>query len=137
VRFVADKVALGQVFLPVLRFPLSVLFHQCYILIFVYTVLLLGQMGEAFRKPMLSRKSENTHRKPLSGATLPITNPTGHAVWYMLRTKWHWDRFFSPVPQFSPSQYRSINATYSSPFICSYQKDERASENMLGAFCVY
>jgi hypothetical protein len=29
VRFVVDKVALGQVFLRVRRFPLSVLFHRC------------------------------------------------------------------------------------------------------------
>jgi hypothetical protein len=29
VRFVVDKVALGQVFLRVVGFPLSILFHWC------------------------------------------------------------------------------------------------------------
>ena len=29
VRFVVDKVALGQVFLRVFRFPLSISFHRC------------------------------------------------------------------------------------------------------------
>jgi hypothetical protein len=38
VSFAAGKVALGQIFLPVLRFPLSVSFHQCPIFIFVLTV---------------------------------------------------------------------------------------------------
>ena len=33
VEFVVDKVALGQVSLPALQFPLSVSFHQCSILI--------------------------------------------------------------------------------------------------------
>lgn len=35
VRFIVDKVALGQVFLRVLRFPLSVPFHQCSRLTFI------------------------------------------------------------------------------------------------------
>jgi hypothetical protein len=34
VRFVVDKVALGQVSLQVLRFPLSISFHHCYVHIY-------------------------------------------------------------------------------------------------------
>ena len=34
-RFVVDKVALGQVVLPLLSFPPSLSFHQCCILIFM------------------------------------------------------------------------------------------------------
>jgi hypothetical protein len=40
VGFVVDKVAMGQIFLPVLPFPLSVSLHQCSILIFIYILLL-------------------------------------------------------------------------------------------------
>jgi hypothetical protein len=40
VRFVVDEVALGQIFLPVLRFPLSVPSHQCSVLIFICMLLL-------------------------------------------------------------------------------------------------
>jgi len=38
VRFVVYKVALRQFFLPVLLFPLSVSFHQCSILCFIYVL---------------------------------------------------------------------------------------------------
>jgi hypothetical protein len=48
VRFVVDKVALGQVFFRVLRFFPCVSFHQCSILT-IYTLLLLGQTGEAWK----------------------------------------------------------------------------------------
>ena len=52
--------ALGQVFLRVLRFSAVSIFHKCSILIFIYTLLLPeGQKGEAW---ILSRKkccSEN------------------------------------------------------------------------------
>jgi hypothetical protein len=48
-RFVTDNVAQGQVFLGVHLFPMSVSFHQCSILNFIYTFLLPeGQMGEAW-----------------------------------------------------------------------------------------
>ena len=46
VRFAVDEVALGQIFLPVLRFPLSVSFHRCSVLIFML-LLPEGQTGEA------------------------------------------------------------------------------------------
>jgi hypothetical protein len=56
-RLVVYKVAPGQVFLSVLLFPLSVSFHQCSILIFIYMLLLLeGQTGEAW-KPSKKRCS--------------------------------------------------------------------------------
>jgi hypothetical protein len=48
VIFVVDKMALGQVFLPVLRFPLSVRFRQCSVLIFV--LLLLDEAWETSNK---------------------------------------------------------------------------------------
>jgi hypothetical protein len=52
VRFVVDKVALGQVSLPVLQFPLSVSFHQCSILIVIYMLLLPeGQRVEDWNPP--------------------------------------------------------------------------------------
>ena len=47
--------------------------------------------------------SRSTRGKPSSGATLPTTNPTGHAVWYMLQRKWQWDRPFSPYCNFPAS----------------------------------
>jgi hypothetical protein len=48
-RFMLDKVAMGPVLLPVLRFPLSVSFHRCCILIRIYILLLLeGQTGGAW-----------------------------------------------------------------------------------------
>jgi hypothetical protein len=60
-RAVVDKVAVGRVFLPVLRFPLSVLFHQCSIHIFIYTLLLpyrlVGNALELSKKAMLFRTS--------------------------------------------------------------------------------
>ena len=47
-RFVVEKVALKQGFLCVIQFFLSVSFLQCYILVFIYTFLLLkGQRVEA------------------------------------------------------------------------------------------
>jgi len=56
-RLVVYKVALEPVFLPVLLFPLSVSFHQCSTLIFIYMLLLLeGQTGEAW-KPSKKRCS--------------------------------------------------------------------------------
>jgi len=43
------NVALGQIFLPVLQSPLSVSFHQCCTLIFIYMLLLLeGHIGEVW-----------------------------------------------------------------------------------------
>jgi hypothetical protein len=41
VRFVVDKVALGQVFLPVLRFSLVIIIPHCFVFIFFLS----GQMG--------------------------------------------------------------------------------------------
>lgn len=47
---VVDKVAMGQVYLPVLRFLLSVPFHHCCTLIFILLLLLSeGQAGENWR----------------------------------------------------------------------------------------
>jgi len=49
VRFVLYKLAVEQLFVPDLGFALSVSFHHCSILIFVYMFLLPeGQMGEAW-----------------------------------------------------------------------------------------
>ena len=49
VRFVVYKLALEQLFLPDLGFALSVSFHHCSILFFVYMLLLPeGRMGEAW-----------------------------------------------------------------------------------------
>jgi hypothetical protein len=48
VRFVVDNVALGHVFLRVLGLPLSILFHQCPTLFFIYEYMLhlpAGQTG--------------------------------------------------------------------------------------------
>ena len=62
VRFVLSRVALWQVFLPVLRFSLSVSFHQCSTFTFIYMLLLSEeQTGAAWEPPkaMLFRKSEN------------------------------------------------------------------------------
>jgi hypothetical protein len=39
VRFVVDNVALGQVFLRVVGFPLSISFHWCYLELFGSTIL--------------------------------------------------------------------------------------------------
>ena len=48
VRYVVDKVALGQIFSEYFGFPLSVPFNQCFILIFMYMLLLRErQRGEA------------------------------------------------------------------------------------------
>jgi len=48
VRFLVDEMALGQVFLLVFCFPLTISFHQCFILIFIYVLLLPeGQNREA------------------------------------------------------------------------------------------
>jgi hypothetical protein len=47
VSFMVGTVALGQFFIPVLQFPLSVPFHKRSTLIFIYTLLLPGQMGTA------------------------------------------------------------------------------------------
>jgi len=63
VIFVIDKVSMGQVFVQVLRFSLSVSFHFCSILIFIYTLLLQeGQRGEAwepYKSNVLSAIGEN------------------------------------------------------------------------------
>jgi len=49
-RFLLVTVALEPVFLPVFLFPLSVSFHQCSTLIFIYLLLLLeGQTGEPWK----------------------------------------------------------------------------------------
>jgi len=48
VGFVEDKVALVQIFPEVLRFPLSVSFHQCCILIFIYMLLLPARFNSLF-----------------------------------------------------------------------------------------
>jgi hypothetical protein len=49
VRFVVHKVVMGQVSLPILLFPLSVSFHQCSTLVFIYMLLLPeGRTGEAW-----------------------------------------------------------------------------------------
>jgi hypothetical protein len=62
VRFVVEKVALGQVFLRVLSFPPVILFHHHPTFISINTLLLPEkQKGEAwgeFRKAKLFRKSE-------------------------------------------------------------------------------
>jgi hypothetical protein len=67
VRFLVDKVALGQISLQVLRFsPVS--FHQCFILIGIYMLLLPeGQMGQAWepsKKQCFFQKSDSIKYKP-------------------------------------------------------------------------
>jgi hypothetical protein len=47
-RFMADKVALGQVSIQVFQFPLSVLFHQYSILICFLTLLLSKHAGKVW-----------------------------------------------------------------------------------------
>jgi hypothetical protein len=49
VQFVVEKVAKDQAFLPVFRFPLSTIFHQCPIHIFIYMLHLpQGNMGQVW-----------------------------------------------------------------------------------------
>ena len=51
VWFMVDEVPVGQVFLPVLQFPLSVSFHQCFTLIFIYMLLFPeGQTSETWER---------------------------------------------------------------------------------------
>jgi len=60
VRFVVDKVAVGQVFLRVLHVPLLLSIRPCYVLI--YTLLLPeGQTGQAWHllEAVLFLKSES------------------------------------------------------------------------------
>ena len=60
VRFVVDKVALGQVSVPALRFPLTLSFHQCSVFAFILILFLSGQMGgswEPSNKALLFRMS--------------------------------------------------------------------------------
>jgi hypothetical protein len=63
IGFVVDKGAVGQVFLPVLLFPLSVSFHQRSTLIFNYMLLLPeGQTDAAWEpsnKTMLFRETRS------------------------------------------------------------------------------
>ena len=92
VRRVVVKVALGQVFVPVLRFSRSVSFHQCYILICIYTLLLAErQTGEAWepsRKQCASGSREALDRKlsQFSWATLLVADlpPRGHGLYLAL-----------------------------------------------------
>ena len=58
-RCLMDEVALGRVSLRVLQFSLSLSFHQCYILIFIYMLLLQeGQTGDAWGLPESNALSE-------------------------------------------------------------------------------
>ena len=92
VRRVVVKVALGQIFVPVLRFSRSVSFHQCYILICIYTLLLAErQTGEAWepsRKQCASGSREALDRKlsQFSWATLLVADlpPRGHGLYLAL-----------------------------------------------------
>ena len=66
VRFVFDKVAVGQVSVRVLRSTLSAWFHPCSIVIFTYTIPLAGQTGKArgtLQIGMFFWKSGSTGRK--------------------------------------------------------------------------
>jgi hypothetical protein len=59
VRFVVKKVALDWFFSKYFGFPVSLSFHQCCILIFIYTLLLPeGKMGEAWVTSKKSAVSE-------------------------------------------------------------------------------
>jgi hypothetical protein len=69
-RFVVYKVALEPVFLPALQFPLSVSFHQCSILIFIYmSPLPEGHIGEVW-EPSKKQCSFISHWA-LNGKVLP------------------------------------------------------------------
>jgi hypothetical protein len=67
--FVLYKLALGQVSLPVLQFPLSVLFHQCSTLIFIYMLPLpeghIGEVWEPSKKQCSFRSHWALNRKVL------------------------------------------------------------------------
>jgi hypothetical protein len=53
-RFMVDKVAVGRALVRVLLFPMSVLFHQCPIIIFIVILVLSeGQASEAWELPFL------------------------------------------------------------------------------------
>jgi len=55
VGFVVEKVALGQVFLPVIRVSLSITFHQCSRLNFIMITLLSEvQKGEVWKPPNIT-----------------------------------------------------------------------------------
>jgi hypothetical protein len=49
VGFVVDKAVLGQLYLRILQFPLSVKFHQRSTLAFIYTLLLPERQNRALR----------------------------------------------------------------------------------------
>jgi len=90
---VADKVALGQVFLQYFPFLLSVSFHQCCTPIFIYMLLLSEeQMGEAWEPSpeqqvtSSSSHTNNSRAKPRRGPTdnnsraKPRSGPTDNVV---------------------------------------------------------
>jgi len=54
VRFVADSVLIGQGIFPELLFPLSVSFHHCSTLIFIYMLLLAEGQTDAAWEPLKS-----------------------------------------------------------------------------------
>jgi hypothetical protein len=140
VRRVVVKVALGQVFVPVLRFSRSVSFHQCSILICIYTLLLAeGQTGEAWepsRKQCASGSREALDRKlsQFSCATLLVADlpPRGHGLYLAL---FHVGLIvgggFAVCSVAIHSQHYSTSATYLSRHQYCYQKDERSKSETL------
>ena len=69
VRFVVQKLALRKVFLPILRSPLSVSFHQCPELIFIYTMFLTERQrakpGNLPNSNAVSELGDNLYEKKL------------------------------------------------------------------------
>ena len=76
VRFVVGRMVIRQGFLPVLLFPLSASFHQCFMLISIYMFLLpKGQTDEVWelsKKAILLRKSEDIQQKSTFNFFLPV-----------------------------------------------------------------
>jgi len=72
--FVMFKVALWHFSLPVLQFPLSVPFHQWSILIFIYMLLLQGQMGAAWEPSEKKQCFFETKKALASKVFLPLSD---------------------------------------------------------------
>lgn len=78
VRFAVAKLAMGQSFSEYFRFLLSVSFHQCFLLIFIYTLPLperqMGEAKESSKSKPLPKIVRALDRKALSLSRQRVNN---------------------------------------------------------------
>ena len=130
------KVALGQVRLPLFRFPLSLWFHQSSTFIFIYMLLLPRQTGEVWKpsKNALSEVGEHWIEKDFHWISSGCVVAQAAGRWPRSQVSPYkicggqsgTEADFSSTTSVYPRQYHFTCALYSSSSTCCcYQKDKK------------